>query len=358
MFHPDNPVKSFLCGESIIRKELSLSSDTDNQDSIVAEFAYSFHANEPRPTLDPPRPVSFPSQVEKLFDIRAVIFDVYGTLLRYWKPEFSSETGKEQALQRSFRKTADYFGITPFLEKMNAEEPPEKTLKDLYQGLIALNHEKTLKKGLSYPEVRIEEIWGVILLMLKRHGYDPASAQLGEERDLAKCMAYHYNGTALGRGLYPGVASSLLALKNNNLQLGIVSNAQFYTPIDLTLFLRDQNEGIDDYRELFEEDLVVYSSIEGVAKPNPALFQRLFDSLYEYHILPEQTVYVGNDLSQDVRPAKRAGMRTAFFAGDAQSAFFHDLAGEVEPDITFADFNELPERICFFSEKQTDGGAA
>jgi putative hydrolase of the HAD superfamily len=332
--------------------------EAESLSSIVAEFAREFHHTERRAPPPALTPLAYSQECEKLFDIRAVIFDVYGTLVRYWKPGFSDSKLKERALLAAFETTAAYFGMTPHLQAMDAETAPEKTLRDLYHGLITLSHEKSLRKGLAYPEIRIEEVWRVIVMMLKRHGYDPAARQTSGDLDFAKCVAYHYNATALGRGLYPGVADALVRLRERNILLGIVSNAQFYTPIDLTLFLRDQNDGIDDYREIFQEDLTVFSYVEGVSKPNPALFRRLYDALYEYHVLPEQTVFAGNDLSVDIRPARAAGMRTALFAGDDKSAFFHDLSGVVVPDITFYDWNELPERISLYADKGGSEGAA
>jgi putative hydrolase of the HAD superfamily len=91
-----------------------------------------------------------------------------------------------------------------------------------------------------------------------------------------------------------------------------------------------------------------------VAKPNQKLFRALFDALYEYQVLPSQTVFVGNDLSSDIKPAAEAGMRTAFFTGDAMSAFVHDLGGKVIPDITFDKWQELPGKISLYQEKPSD----
>ncbi len=321
--------------------------------SIVAEFARIIHEKESFPEERVFTPLSYPCRVEKLYDIKAVICDIYGTLVNYWRPEFSDPELKKQALLEAFRKTADFFKFTPFLEEMNPGGPPELTLHDFYHGLIALNHEKSLKKGVTFPEVRIEEIWVVIIMMLGRHGYDPSVLDLGENRDVAKCAAFYYNFHALGRQFYDGAVGALSELNKNNIKCGILSNAQFYTPIDLTLLIRDQsNNAFDDYRELFDDDLVFLSCEYGVAKPNQMLLRKLFDALYELQILPNQTLFVGNDLSLDIQPAAEAGMRTAFFTGDDMSAFIHDLNGKVIPDIVFDSWEELPGKVSFFEEKQ------
>jgi putative hydrolase of the HAD superfamily len=320
--------------------------------SIVAEFAAKLHSQRP------PRPrvyeaLEFPSGVDKIPDVRAVIFDVYGTLVDYRRPEFDEPAAKLASLRQAFAEVIRFFGFEQYLRRMNAAAEPAVTLSDFYHGLIALDHEKSRREDIQIPEVRIERIWGLILMMLKRHGYAPAPLDLGIDQDVARCMAYYYHFMALERGFYPGVVDALVKLRAGNLRLGIVSNAQFYTPIDLSLFVRDQSSGrIEDYRELFDDDLTYFSFEYGVAKPGRLLFEKLFNALYECQILPSQTVFVGNDLESDIRPAQELGLRTAFFCGDRLSAFVHDAGGEVIPDVAFTDYASLPERISFYAEKK------
>jgi putative hydrolase of the HAD superfamily len=319
--------------------------------SQLAEFARTLHESSakryPRDLL----PVEYPSNSDKLTGIRAVIFDIYGTLVNYWRPGLDDAEQRPHIFRAAFREVADRFGFTPFLVEMNPEEEPEKTLYDLYHGLIALGNEKAVKKSIAFPEVKVEEIWGLILLMLKRRGYDATMFLPGQADDLPRYCAFCYNFYSLGRELYPGVVESLRTLKQNNLVLGIVSNAQFTAPIDLTLFIRDQSKGgYEDLLEVFDDDLCFFSYEYGVAKPNTLLLERLYDALYEYQILPEQTVFIGNDLTLDIEPAAKAGMRTALFTGDTSSAYFHDKKGVVVPDIVFQSWDELPRNVSFFSE--------
>ncbi len=322
--------------------------------SVVAEFASRIHTATPREPQRSLIPLRYPGREKKLYEIRAVIFDVYGTLINYWRPEFSDRNTRARILENAFGKTIDHFGMRPALEHMNPEGTPVATLRELYEGLIALHHDRARDKGISTPEVKIDEIWYVILLMLKRHGYDPLTLSLGTERDVARCFAWFYNSSALGGGFFPGVVDCLRKLKEQGVVLGILSNAQFYTPIDLTLFTRDQDASgeLDDYQELFEEDLVVFSYELGWAKPSMKIFQRLFDSLYEYHILPAEVVLVGNDLSIDIAPAQEAGLKTALFVGDRESVFLHGKDREVTPDLTFESFGDLPNLLTMGAEKK------
>ncbi|MBN1603130.1 MAG: HAD family hydrolase [Chitinispirillaceae bacterium] len=322
--------------------------------SDIAEYAGNLHKNEHSTHNRILKPVSVGALTEKIYDVRAVICDVYGTMINYWKPGFEDKKSRETMLLSAFKKIVDRFKIEQYLLEMSPSDPPEKTLSDLYNGLISLSHQNAAKRGVQYPEVRIEKVWELILMMLKRHGYQPEQHIKMAAGDIPRCFAFTYNFLSLGRQLYPGVVETLQQLKSNNIVLGILSNAQFYTPIDLTLMMRDQsNEKIDDYLELFEIDLTFYSYEYGFSKPNQLLFRRLFDALYEYNILPSQTIMLGNDLFIDIAPAKTAGMKTALFAGDEFSYFTHNEE-EVVPDIVINQWSELPQRISFFTEGRSE----
>jgi putative hydrolase of the HAD superfamily len=322
--------------------------------SLVAEFARQLHEVSPKARPRSLTPRHYPASHDKLYDVKAVVFDVYGTLVDYWKTGFDDSGSKMAELLSAFEHTVQRFRMGEALERIDGNKPPHQTLRDFYHGLIGLSHEKSLKKGLAFPEVRIEQVWEIIILMLKRHGYGPSSLQLGSIKEVAQCAAFYYNFHALGRGLYPGVVEALKALRKSNLKLGIVSNAQFYTPIDLTLFVREQSrDTLDDYLELFDPDLTFFSYEYGVAKPNGLLFRKLYDALYELHILPAQTVYVGNDLSTDIGPAAEAGMLTAFFVGDDKTAFVRDLDGTATPDISFSYWDDLPAKLSFYEKKES-----
>jgi FMN phosphatase YigB (HAD superfamily) len=57
----------------------------------------------------------------------------------------------------------------------------------------------------------------------------------------------------------------------------------------------------------------------GAKKPSDRLFESLVKGLENRGISPHETLHVGSRIAQDVAPAKKAGMRTALFAGDKAS---------------------------------------
>ena len=320
--------------------------------SDLAEYARRLHETDRRSYERVITPSQCQYAHEALKGVRAAIFDVYGTLVNYWRPEFESWEGHEGLLLDAFSEVSALFGMDDTLGKMNPDDSPARTLNDLYNGLIVMKHQQFANNGGAITEaLRIEEIWAVIVLMLKRNGYDADKYAPGNAEEFARYLAYTYNFFSMGRELYPGVADALKKLKDDNIVLGILSDAQLYTPIDLTLLLREQSGGkIDDYNELFDTDLTFLSCEYGFAKPSDVLFRRLFDALYEYHITPAQTLFVGNDLSIDIKPAAALGMRTALFCGDDIMIF--GAGADVVPDIIFNKWEELPGKAGFHGEME------
>lgn len=96
--------------------------------------------------------------------------------------------------------------------------------------------------------------------------------------------------------LYPDVRPALTALRAMGAWVGIAGN--------------QTSRAGDILRKLdLPADLVATSDDWGAAKPDPAFFHALLDVA---PFQPDELVYVGDRLDNDLKPAKAAGMRTAF----------------------------------------------
>ncbi|MFC8859343.1 HAD family hydrolase [[Kitasatospora] papulosa] len=96
--------------------------------------------------------------------------------------------------------------------------------------------------------------------------------------------------------LYPEVRDSLKALRADGLWLGIAGNQTIRAGRIL--------------RELFSQDvdLIGTSDDWGASKPDPAFFVRIAEVVPAE---PDEILYVGDRVDNDLRPAVAAGMRTA-----------------------------------------------
>lgn len=129
--------------------------------------------------------------------------------------------------------------------------------------------------------------------------------------------------------LYPDAIACLRAVRRAGLRLGIAGN---------------QPEGAEEQLRAVgaEVDFVASSSRWGVEKPEPEFFQRV---LAEAGTPPEQTLYVGDRLDNDVLPAGRAGMRTVLIRRGPWG-HLHALRPEAdEADALIDSLTEIAEAV-------------
>lgn len=236
-----------------------------------------------------PVPAGFQPRPTPIEGIRAAVFDIYGTLL-------ISETGDIAA-----GDSAGLTAPTPELSALMAEfgvsaGPPE--LSAAFAAAVRSEHLR-MSSSEAFPEIVAERLWAEIL-------------GVGEPAAVLFAAAWEASVNKVWE--MPGAAETLRSLRTSGFLLGIVSNAQSYTPPLFPLVLGDTVEGFG-----FEPDLVFYSYREGRGKPSPRLFADLSAALARRGIAPGETVFVGNDMLKDMMPARDAGLRTCLFAGDERS---------------------------------------
>lgn len=242
----------------------------------------------------------------RLRGVKAVVFDLYGTLL-------ISSAG------------------APSQEPLpDMEGWPGSGIR--LREVIEDHHRRAREAGLDHPEVEIREVWGEVLNSL---GGASISRQEIEWLILRHECRVHPTWPM------PGAPELLIRLREAGFLLGIVSNAQFYT---LALIEGLFGGTLDDLG--FHPQLRVFSYEIGEGKPSSRLFLRLVEEAAALGVAAEEIFYLGNDFSKDVLPARAAGMRTGWFAGDRAS--FRSGAIPVEEAAELADavithLDQVPE---------------
>jgi len=181
---------------------------------------------------------------------------------------------------------------------------------ELFHSIIRQEHSRQIERGIQYPEVEIRKVWKEVLGALNNEGlYSGAITAESIER-----ISVEYECLINPVWPMPGLKDILEKLAER-LHLGIMSNAQFYTPLLFPSLLGRTHTQLG-----FKEDLCFWSYRRLQAKPSAALYTALKNSLEKsYNILPAETLYVGNDLLNDILPAAELGFKTALFAGDSRS---------------------------------------
>lgn len=268
--------------------------------------------------------------------VKAVLWDVYGTLLISGVGDIGvSAAPGEAAAEVALRAC----GVAaPGCGAVVARRLRE---------VIAISHEKDRRRGVNYPEVVIEEVWRETLTSLRNEGV------LGREVaqvDLMR-LSLEYEMRVNPVWPMPHATESLAAFAAAGWKLGIISNAQWFTPVILEVLLgRPLHElGFSD------ESLLVYSYQHRRAKPSRELFQAALDELAQESILAREVLYIGNDRLNDCWGAARAGMRTALFAGDRRSLRLREDMPElhdVEPDWVVTDLRRFTA-ACLADHRET-----
>ncbi|OQW97662.1 MAG: hypothetical protein BWK77_01165 [Verrucomicrobia bacterium A1] len=274
-----------------------------------------------------PEPTAVAPDLRLLPGIRAVLFDVYGTLL-------VSEAGEPVECGRPNGDLA----VCAAFEACGLAPCPLDTAAAIDRILCrAVSAEKDLRRaaGAPHPEIDILDVWARVLALCRMEGLVPAEAP---EPDLARLALVH-ECVANPVWPMPGAADTLAGLRARGFVLGIVSNAQFYTPLILQALF-----GSDLTALGFDDGCCAWSYRAGIGKPDPALFRLAADGLRTRHgIAPGEALFVGNHVEKDIAAAAAAGFRTCLFAGDRRSLRLEAPSGiAARPDAVVTGFDQIP----------------
>ena len=282
-----------------------------------------------------PIPTSFcPNlKTDSPYPVKAVIFDIYGTLL------ISSSGDIDQASlsNENMRKAMEAGGF----ELQSCKTDACSFLLDQLQKQIKAQHNELLTKGHPFPDVDIFKVWEHMFKAAEEKGLLKLT---GNESWPDSIIVFEL----LSNRVYPmpGMKEILQWIKAKGIPMGIVSNAQFYTPVIMNYFLTGEFSAHQEI-DLFEQDLSVFSYKELRAKPDTALFEKFIPVLKsKYNIQPQETIFVGNDILKDVYTASKAGLRTVLFAGDERSLRLREDDSRVRglfPDFIINDLAQLKD---------------
>ncbi len=263
-------------------------------------------SNYMSPLLPVPTPLTPSGRIEH--KIRCFMFDIYGTL-------FISGAGD---ISISQKKPGKMPGLERMLKQFGINKKPGALRKDLFRE-IEKRHAESRSKGVDYPEVEVDRVWMNVLMNIlgkSNHAEDQQSKTRQSKTRQSKIRQFAELFELIVNPVYPmpKLGELLTACKESGIVMGIISNAQFYTPYLFNRFFDSDPEGLG-----FHPDLTIYSYRFGCAKPSLRLFQTAAARLKNMGIAEESVLYVGNDMLNDIMPAKKTGFKTALFAGDQRS---------------------------------------
>ncbi len=201
---------------------------------------------------------------------KIIFWDVYGTLIAAPRGDLDSLLRRQAELTDAFAETARRFSTPATLE----------------QFLTAIQTHRQ-RRAIAHPEIRIEEIWRELI----------PTASL----ERARQAALDFERRANPKRAQPEAAETLTELQRRGHRQGVISNAQFYTGIELAELLP----------AVFDPALIFLSCDLGVAKPDLTAFRLARDK-----VAPAECVMIGDSLENDIAPARQLGFTVIHFGGD------------------------------------------
>lgn len=213
-------------------------------------------------------------------NLRAVIFDIYTTILEVGPPPARADARWEQLFSHTLG------GPPPFTRTEFAVRTSR---------VVARQHAAARGRGIPYPEI----LWPSVVLEVI-----PGLTRLSAPQQ----DAFVYEQMQLGRTLRlaDGAAACLRHLIAEQRLLGIASNSQAYTRREMTAALRTAGLNLS----CFDRDVHFWSYENGFSKPDPHVFRLLTARLEARGIAPSETLMVGDRRDNDIEPAQAFGWHT------------------------------------------------
>jgi putative hydrolase of the HAD superfamily len=281
-----------------------------------------------------PEPTTIEPDIRSDGNIKAVAFDIYGTIVISASGDID-----ESVISTANLKTAlDVSGITLSPSLHESQSVLIQMLENFRKDIITF-HEEKRSAGNPFPEVDILKIWESIIYEFQSRGHLTLNGPL-----CIKCFTFVFEVLSNNINAMPGMKEVIFELASRSFPLGIVSNAQFYTPVILNYFLNGKMTEDGDIHP-FDHDLSVFSYRHMRSKPDSYLFDILKKAFFDkYGLVPSEVLFVGNDMFRDIYPAQRTGFKTALFAGDNRSLRLRKDRAEISgisPDFVITDLKQI-----------------
>jgi FMN phosphatase YigB (HAD superfamily) len=212
--------------------------------------------------------------------IRAVVFDVYATLLEVGPPPSDAEA-RWKNLFEELLKIPPPLGRTDFATRVGQA--------------IAGRHAEAKARGIAWPEILWPEVLREVLPALRRLAPAEFTQFIARQMELGRTLR-----------LAEGAAACLRMLRTGRCAMGIASNSQAYTLDEVTTALKGESLDLG----LFVPELCFWSFQNGFSKPDPHVFRILTTRLQQQGIRAEETIMVGDRLDNDIEPARKFGWQT------------------------------------------------
>lgn len=296
------------------------------------------------PRVPAPVPIKSRPSIKPLPGIQAVLWDVYGTLLRIPDDTFTLFPKPEIRLQVALDKTIHEFNMWNHMYRKPG--PPWQSMINQYNDYIARAAMQAPKHRGDFTDVNLTAIWHSIIKRLfdKEYVYD--SDVLGDVGQLSEKAAFFFHSSLQALEGRPEAGDTITQLREAGIQQGVLADGQNFTLLQVARhLLTDQHPQL---KTLLSPALNVLSYQYGICKPSKSLFEIAVEKLEEAGIDPQNTLHISSRLTDSLVPAKAMGMKTALLAEEktgleADGQFIKDP--QTRPDRLLTQLSQITEVV-------------
>ncbi|GAG66762.1 unnamed protein product [marine sediment metagenome] len=227
----------------------------------------------------------------RMGDIKAVIFDLWGTLV---KDENIDESKKFlNKLNKIYLSIKSINSVYNYLYKLSKKPSTELNIAlpgrinfiSKFFKIIKIEYQESLKRQ---EQIELDKVFNRI--------FNSFNIKLNNSQS-TEVLGEYYKSWSNMTKLYDDVLPTLIYIHDKGIKLALISNTIFEGKLHDSDLKR---LGIFKYF-----DFTIYSSDVGVRKPEPKIFKVVLEKL---KVSPDEAIFVGDRLYDDIKGAKSVGM--------------------------------------------------
>ncbi len=255
----------------------------------------------------------------RMGDIKAVIFDLWGTLV---KDESIDESSKFlNKLNKIYLSIKSINSVYNYLYKLSKKPSTELNIALLgrinfiskFFKIIMSEYQESLKRQ---EQIELDKVFDRI--------FNSLNIKLNNSQ-LTEVLGEYYKSWSNMTKLYDDVLPTIVYIYNKGIKLAVISNTLFEGKLHDSDLKR---LGIFKYF-----DFTIYSSDAGIRKPDPGIFKIALEKL---KVKSNKAIFVGDRLYDDIKGAKSVGIKAIL---KEKRPYFGEE--EIVPDLVIKNISDL-----------------
>ncbi|HEY3965882.1 MAG TPA: HAD family hydrolase, partial [Planctomycetaceae bacterium] len=297
------------------------------------------------PAAPDPTPPKATPYLKPLPGIRAVTWGIYGTLLTISEGRLLFLHPEPLCMEVALDKTIHEFNMWNSMSRKPGA--PWEYMFQQYKRLIEDTQLAASARPGESPEVDAAHVWEVLIERLGKKEFSWDESSFGPLEEFSEKVAWFFHRALQGVKMAPNALMALQHVRHIGCAQGLIGDGQCFTLVQLSRALAKDADA-PPLAKLFNKGCISLSYNHGVRQPAASLFESCLERLERLGVSPAEVVHVAPRLKEELAPAKKLGMRTALYAGDAASLAATSAEvkdPELRPDRILTDLRQIRQIV-------------